>query len=104
MADADPPRRKPDTGLIRPYRPRPPNFRAVFIRNGWAGPDGAIEEIFNTNWRCIRRWIDEEGRESLIRERAAHVRQNRIGSRRSDYVMGRKLRARQAAALTGQEE
>ena len=50
-------KRKPDTGLIRPYRDRPADFDAVFIRMGWDG----IDEHYRTNWRCIRRWVDAGG-------------------------------------------
>lgn len=63
------PHRKPDTGLVRPYRPKPDDFRATYIAMGWDG----IEEHYETNWRCIRRWILEEGKDELIAERRAYV-------------------------------
>jgi hypothetical protein len=81
-----------DTGLLRPYRPKPDNFREVYIRIGWDG----IEEEFNTNWRVIRRWIDEEGRDGLIAARAAFVAQLQAERRRQRakrYVTGRTLTA-----------
>lgn len=96
-------RRKPDTGLERPYRPKPSEFRETYIRMGWEG----IEEEFNTNWRCIRRWILEQieediakGRIDLRAARANWLAENGInvrrqelrGSRRSDYVSGRRMR------------
>lgn len=80
-------KRKPDTGLVRPYRKKPDNFREVYIRMGWDG----IEEELNANWRCIRRWIDEEGREELAAARAAHVAEKRQRARR--YVLGRTMTA-----------
>lgn len=66
-----------DTGLIRPYRPKPACFRDTYIRIGWDG----IEEYYNTNWRVIRRWIEDEGRPSLIRARADHVESQRRAQR-----------------------
>jgi hypothetical protein len=59
-------------GLIRPYRPKPKCFRETYVMMGWDG----IEEHYRTNWRVIRRWIIQEGREELAAERAAYVRQN----------------------------
>jgi hypothetical protein len=50
-------RRQPD-GFVRPYRPCPRDFRETFLVLGW---DRAIEEHYRTNWRCIRRWIEECG-------------------------------------------
>lgn len=80
--------RRPDTGLIRPYRPKPADFRARYIEMGWDG----IDEHYGTNWRCIRRWIMEEGREELQEARAAHVKAQRM-SRRKRYVLGRTMTA-----------
>lgn len=65
---ARPPRRN-DTGLIRPYRPKPDDFRVRYIEMGWDG----LDEHYRCNWRCIRRWIMEEGREQLRAARAAAV-------------------------------
>lgn len=65
-------RRKPDTGLIRGYRPKPPCFRETYIRMGWDG----IEEHYRTNWRVIRRWILQEGRDGLVAARAEFVKLN----------------------------
>lgn len=81
--------RKWDTGLVRPYRPKPVDFRERYIEMGWDG----IDEYYQTNWRVIRRWIAEEGREELTAARAQHVREkNRAEqSRRHRYVMGRTL-------------
>lgn len=54
-------------GLVRPKacRPCPPDFREVYLENGWDG----IEEHFRTNSRVIARWIDESGGEELIKAR-----------------------------------
>lgn len=80
--------RKHDTGLEKPYRPKPADFRETYIRMGWDG----LDEHYNTNWRCIRRWIEEEGREFLRVARAEYVRAQRK-NRRKRYVMGRTMTA-----------
>lgn len=59
-----------DTGLVRPYRPKPADFRERYIEMGWDG----IDEHYQTNWRVIRRWILEEGASELRADRAAAVR------------------------------
>jgi hypothetical protein len=56
-----------DTGLIRPYRPCPPDFRERFLEMGWDG----IDEHYRTNWRVIYRWIEQCGGEALRAERRA---------------------------------
>lgn len=75
-------------GMIRPYRPRPADFRAVYVQIGWDG----ITDHFRTNWRVICRWIEEEGREGLQAERAAFVAAERR-TRAKRYVLGRTLTA-----------
>jgi hypothetical protein len=86
--------RKPDTGLVRPYRPKPHDFREVYIRIGWS----EIVDHYQTNWRCARRWIDEEGRESLKQARAEHVRTERIKrTNEGRYYIGKRLTAAHAA-------
>jgi hypothetical protein len=45
---------------------------------GW---DRAIEEHYRTNWRCIRRWIIEEGKEELRVARSAIVAAKQRASR-----------------------
>ena len=59
-----------DTGLVRPMRPCPGDFAERFEELGWEG----IEEHYRTNWRVIRRWIDECGRDELRAARADHVK------------------------------
>ncbi|WP_209047576.1 hypothetical protein [Rhizorhabdus histidinilytica] len=96
-------KRTPDTGLLRPYRPRPADFREVYVRMGWEG----LDEHFRTNWRCIRRWIIEQiaedeamgrihlkaARTNWLAEHGERIRRQELrGSRRSDYVAGRRLR------------
>ena len=80
-----------DTGTVRPYRPVPPDFREVYLR---MGQGKEIEEHYRTNWRVIRRWIEEEGGDDLRAERAkvsgGFVRPNQRAKR---YVMGRTLTA-----------
>jgi hypothetical protein len=60
-----------------PLRPRPSDFRASFVAIGWGG----IEAHYGANSRTIARWIDEEGRDGLTAERAAHVAQVRADYR-----------------------
>lgn len=69
MTEHAPIKRKPDTGLIRPYRDRPADFDAVFVEMGWDG----IDEHYRTNWRCIRRWVDAGG------DALAEARRDRTG-------------------------
>lgn len=61
-----PARRQTDTGLVRPYRTCPADFVDVYLT---LGQDKAIEEHYRTNWRCIRRWIEESGGDELRRRR-----------------------------------
>lgn len=80
---ARPPRHN-DTGLVRPYRPKPDDFRDRYIEMGWDG----LDEHYRCNWRCIRRWIDEEGRADLVAARADAVRR-RAADRRRELKMHR---------------
>ena len=86
-----PKRRTWDTGMVRPYRAAPADFREVYLR---LGQDKAIEEHFRTNWRCIIRWIEECGGDELRAARAkitgARLKPHRRSKR---YVMGRTLTA-----------
>ena len=80
-------------GITRPYRPCPRDFRAVFLEIGWDG----IEDHYRTNWRIIRRWIEECGGEELRAARRAvsggTPRPNlRSENRARRYVMGQTLR------------
>ena len=80
-----------DTGLVRPYRPKPEDFREKYVEMGWDG----LDEHYRTNWRVIRRWIEMEGRDRLIEERAAYVAAQREErrNRRQRYVLGRTMTA-----------
>lgn len=69
--------RRHDTGLIRPYRPVPPDFFEVYVRMGWDG----LDEHYRTNWRVIRRWITLVGREKLRKARNAYVIERRAQNR-----------------------
>lgn len=83
--------RRHDTGMKRPYRPCPPDFREVYLR---LGQDRAIEEYYRCNWRCIVRWIEEAGGEALRAERRAISGGTARPARRSKrYVLGRTLTA-----------
>lgn len=92
--DGTPRRRKPDTGLERPYRPVPADFRQVYLR---LGQDREIEEHYRTNWRVIRRWIEEAGGDELRAERSSITGQPLQPARRSGvarrYVLGLRLRS-----------
>lgn len=85
--------RRWDTGLQRPYRPAPADFRAVYLE---LGQDKAIEEYYSTNWRCIRRWIEECGGDELRAERAritgAALKPGRRSGVAKRYVLGVRLR------------
>jgi len=84
--------RNHDTGMLRPYRPCPADFRERFLE---MGQSKEIEEHYRTNWRCIIRWIDESGGDALRAERFA-IAGKRTGGRlsperRRRYVLGRTL-------------
>ena len=84
----------PDGGK-RPYRPMPKDFRERFLE---MGQSKELEEHYHTNWRVIRRWIEEAGGDELRRARYAvsggFARPNkRAESRAARYVMGKTLTA-----------
>jgi len=83
-----------DTGLERPYRPCPQDFRARFLEMGWDG----IDEHYNTNWRCIRRWIEETGGDELRAARrevsGGTARPALRSSAARNYVLGKRLSSR----------
>ena len=60
-------------GTVRPYRPKPADFRAAYVEMGWS----EIVDHFRTNWRVVVRWIEEEGREELAAARAVRVAEKR---------------------------
>jgi len=89
--------RQHDTGLVRPYRPCPQDFRTRFLE---MGQSKEIEEYYHTNWRCIIRWIDECGGDELRKERF-DIAGKKTGGRLSPerrrakrYVMGHTLGGR----------
>src|SRR5690242_10125088 len=57
-----------DTGLIRPYRPLPSDLRDRFLE---MGQSKELEWHYATNWRVIRRWLEEAGGEDLRAARRA---------------------------------
>lgn len=82
-----------DTGLVRPYRPCPTDFREQFLE---MGQSKEIEEHYRTNWRCIARWIEESGGDELRAERFNLAGRKtggklRPGRRARRYVMGQTL-------------
>lgn len=64
-------------GMVKPYRPKPRDFRERYVEIGWDG----IVEHYGTNWRVVCRWMEEEGREGLIAARAAFVEAKREARR-----------------------
>lgn len=83
--------RRHDTGTERPYRPCPADFRDRFLEMGWDG----IDEHYSTNWRCIRRWIEESGGDELRaarRARSGGTPRPKLRAKR--YVLGRTLTAK----------
>lgn len=94
--DAEPEKRRADgrphdTGLDRPYRPCPPDFRDRYIE---LGQGKEIEDHYRTNWRVIRRWIEEAGGDALRLDRyKVSGGFARPGKRTKRYVLGRTMTA-----------
>ncbi|PTQ12106.1 hypothetical protein CLG96_05945 [Sphingomonas oleivorans] len=85
----------PAAGTTMAYRPKPRDFRETFIRVGWSG----IEAHYNAHKKTIVRWMEEEGRDELIEARRQVTGYGlKRGSRRSDYVLGKRMRAQQGDA------
>lgn len=99
----------PNDGPHRDTRPSrlrtiPDDFRDRFLELGYS-PE--IQEHYATNWRVIRRWIEEAGGDQLRMERRLWLLEHRPVSKvtlnkrrwnpvytglRRRYVMGRTLR------------
>jgi hypothetical protein len=82
-------------GATRPYRPCPADFRERFLEMGWSKE---LQEHYRTNWRVIRRWIEEAGGDQLRAERRSisggTARPTlRSESRAARYVKGKTLSA-----------
>ncbi|WP_439539064.1 hypothetical protein [Sphingomonas sp.] len=92
--------RRPDTGTVKPMRPLPHDFRDVFLR---LGQTKEIEEHYRTNWRVIRRWIEEAGGDELRAERArvsgGFVRPYLRSSVARAYVLGKRIRLMSAPSF-----
>ena len=94
MAAAPPDRpRRSDTGLVRPYRPPPRDFRDSYLR---LGQTKELREYHRTNDRCIIRWIEECGGDELRAARRAitgSIAKPMLRSTRArDYVQQRRAR------------
>jgi hypothetical protein len=50
-------------------RPKPSDFRTIYIQMGWDG----IMDHYGCSRDCVSRWIEEEGRDDLFAARRAHV-------------------------------
>ncbi len=82
-------RRRPDTGMTRPYRPPPADFRETYLRIGWGA-----EDHYSANYRCVARWIEECGGDELRKARAAITRNPLRPEKRSKrYAQGKTLTA-----------
>ena len=84
-------------GRTKPYRPCPKDFREVFLE---LGQSKEIEEHYRTNWRVIRRWIEEAGGEELRAARRTVTGSRarpwlRAENRARRYVLGRTLTAKE---------
>lgn len=93
MTDTRPSRpRRSDTGLMRPTRPCPHDFRERFLE---LGQTKEIEEHYRTNWRCITRWIEECGGDDLRAARSqatgCPLRPHRRSDKARRYVLGLRL-------------
>jgi len=87
-----------DTGMVRPYRPCPSDFRDRFLEMGWDG----IEDHYHTNTRVIRRWIEQSGGDELRAERRKVSGGTprpalRAENRRKRYVLGKTLTPKRQA-------
>lgn len=86
-------KRRPDYGIVNPYRPCPADFRDRYLEMGFSKE---LIEHYRTNWRVIRRWIEESGGEELRQARAAitgaPLRPDRRFSIAKLYVQGRRFR------------
>jgi hypothetical protein len=80
-----------DTGTVRPYRPCPADFRVTFLA---MGQSKEIEDHYRTNWRVIRRWIEECGGDLLRDERYTVSGGFARPGKRARYVLGRTLRGK----------
>lgn len=79
-------------GHKRPLRKCPADFADQFIALGWVG----VTAHYRTNWRIIRRWIEESGGDTLREKRRAVSGGTerptlRAGHRARNYVLGRRL-------------
>lgn len=84
-----PAHREWDTGLKRPTRPCPRDFRETYLQ---LGQSKEIEDHYRTNWRVIIRWIEESGGDELRQARSAvsgqPVRPGSRSDRARRYVLG----------------
>lgn len=71
-------------GPVRPYRPKPRDFRQKFIELGW----DTVGEHYRASWKAIKRWVREEGTEELANERRKYLEQQYPGRK----VPGRRPR------------
>lgn len=84
----------PDGGT-RPYRPCPADFRERFLEMGFSKE---LQEHYRTNWRVIRRWIEQSGGDALRAERLKFSGGTprpalRSENRAKRFVLGRTLSA-----------
>lgn len=75
------------------YRPKPNDFRDSYIRMGFGDE---LREHYRTNYRALRRWVDEEGYQELHDARRDYLKATKWpngapGNRKRRYVMGQTL-------------
>jgi hypothetical protein len=86
----------PGAGETLAYRPKPQDFRDRYVEMGLSDE---LREYYGTNYRVLRRWVDEEGYEDLYEARREYQRQSRWpngapGSRKRRYALGQTLTTR----------
>ncbi|MBV2147439.1 hypothetical protein KRZ98_03950 [Sphingobium sp. AS12] len=64
----------PVAGTFKPYRPKPSTFREAYIRMGFSDE---LREHFGTNYRILRRWVDEEGYQEIHAARRDYLTRTR---------------------------
>ncbi|MET0364138.1 MAG: hypothetical protein ABW169_05750 [Sphingobium sp.] len=83
----------PVAGATIGYRLKPADFRDKYIRMGFGDE---LREHYRTNYRALRRWVDEEGYQELHDARREYLKATKWpngapGNRKRRYVMGQTL-------------
>jgi hypothetical protein len=67
-----------------PLRLKPADFREQFIRMGWG-----VVDHYETGWKVVARWVDEEGRAALRADRKAYRQMQALQTRFAAIVEAR---------------